>query len=221
MKSFAAIFVCLLAACVAKKESSSDTLHVVAGSPDVDVLSSKNQIRVTGTITDGSRPDYRMSVDPRPADGSVTPVDKAWLVTANGVGPLRAGMTVAEANKVVGGFSAPSGADPACSYANLKNAPDGLAVMLQNNKIARIEVRSGTLPTAEGARIGDAESRINSLYSGRVTTSAHKYVTGGHYLTITPATDTTHRIVFETDGKVVTNYRAGVLPAVEYVERCG
>lgn len=131
-------------------------------------------------------------------------------------------MTVAEANKAVGGgFSAAAGADPACSYAKLTKAPDGLAVMLENNKIARIEVRSGTIGTAEGARIGDTESRINSLYSGRVTTSPHKYNTGGHYLTVTPPNDTTHRIVFETDGKVVTNYRAGVLPAVEYVERCG
>ncbi|HKR09070.1 MAG TPA: hypothetical protein VJS39_07775 [Gemmatimonadaceae bacterium] len=215
MKSFAVIFVCLLAACVAKKENSSDTLLHVVASP------SPNQIRVTGTITDSGRPDYRIPVDPRPAGASAAPVDKAWTVTANGIGPLRAGMTVVEANKAVGGFSVPSGADPACSYANLKNAPDGLAVMLENNKIARVEIRSGSIPTAEGARIGDNESRIRSLYSGRVTTSVHKYVTGGHYLTVTPVADTTHRIVFETDGKVVTNYRAGVLPAVEYVERCG
>jgi len=131
-------------------------------------------------------------------------------------------MTVAEANKAVGGgFAAPAGADPACSYAKLTKAPDGLAVMLENSKIARIEVRSGTIATAEGARIGDTESRINSLYAGRVTTSPHKYATGGHYLTVTPVNDTTHRIVFETDGSAVTNYRAGVLPAVEYVERCG
>ena len=143
-------------------------------------------------------------------------------MTPSGIGPLRAGMTVAEASKAVGGgFAAPAGADPACSYARLTKAPDGLAVMLENNKIARVEIRSGMIPTAEGARIGDTESRINSLYSGRVTTSPHKYTTGGPYLTVTPANDTTHRLVFETDGKAVTNYRAGVLPAVEYVERCG
>ncbi len=30
-----------------------------------------------------------------------------------------------------------------------------------------------------------------------------------------------NRIVFETDGQVVTTYRAGRFPPVEYVERCG
>ena len=93
--------------------------------------------------------------------------------------------------------------------------------MLENNKIARVEVRSGTVATAEGAHIGDSEARINSLYSGRVTTTPHKYTTGGHYLTITPVDGSQNRIVFETDGKVVTEYRAGALPAVAYVERCG
>jgi hypothetical protein len=131
-------------------------------------------------------------------------------------------MTVAEANKAVGGgFSAQAGADAACSYAKLTKAPSGVAVMLEHNKIARVEVRSGTTATSEGARIGDSEARINSLYSGRVTTTPHKYITGGHYLTVTPADGSQNRIVFETDGKVVKEYRAGVVPAVQLVERCG
>ena len=93
--------------------------------------------------------------------------------------------------------------------------------MLENGRIARIEIRNGSIPTAQGARIGDTEARINPLHAGRVTTSPHKYTPGGHYLTVTLGSDTTRRIVFETDGKVVTNYRSGALPAVEYVERCG
>jgi hypothetical protein len=206
MKTLAGIVVCLLAACVVKKENPVDTLATTASSSTT----------VVHTDTVFEKGDARAIV----IDDDVRGIP--WTVTPEGIGPLRVGMTVAEANKAVsGGFSAPPSADPACSYARTAKAPEGVAVMLQNNKIARVEIRNGSTPTAEGARIGDTESRINSLYSGRVTTSAHKYVTGGHYLTITPVNDTTHRIVFETDGKVVTNYRAGVLPAVEYVERCG
>jgi hypothetical protein len=81
-------------------------------------------------------------------------------------------------------------------------------------------VRSGTIPTAAGARIGDTEARIKSLYEGRVTTTPHKYVKGGHYLTVTPA-DTSYRIVFETNGKKVTSFRSGRVPEVEQVEGCG
>jgi hypothetical protein len=132
-------------------------------------------------------------------------------------------MTVAEAASAAGGgFAAPKGYSAGCGYAVLTKAPSGLAVMLEDGKIARIEVRSGRIGTATGAHIGDSESRIKTLYAGRVTTTPHKYVSGGHYLTAVPTDPAnSNRIVFETDGSKVTEYRAGRIPAVEYVERCG
>ena len=144
------------------------------------------------------------------------------VVTESGIGPIRAGMTVAEAAKAMGGgFAAPRGGSSGCGYAVMPKAPPGLAVMLENGKVARVEVRRGTIPTAAGAKIGDTEAKINSLYAGRVVTTAHKYTPDGHYITVTPTDKSANRIVFETDGKVVTEYRSGALPAVEYVERCG
>jgi len=131
-------------------------------------------------------------------------------------------MTVAEAAKAMGGgFAAPKGYAGGCGYATLVKAPPGLAVMLQDGKIARFEVRSGGIATTAGAHIGDSEARINSLYAGRVTTTPHKYLQGGHYMTVTPAAGSPNRIVFETDGKKVTEYRSGKTPEVEQVERCG
>jgi hypothetical protein len=49
----------------------------------------------------------------------------------------------------------------------------------------------------------------------------HKY-TDGPYLVQPPAaaTGSAYRIVFETDGRRVTRYRAGMRPQVEYVEGC-
>lgn len=131
-------------------------------------------------------------------------------------------MTVAEAAKAMGGgFAAPRGGGSGCGYAVLTKAPAGLAVMMETNKIVRFEVRNGGITTAEGARIGDSEARIKSLYGSRVASTPHKYVPAGHYLTVTPTPTSNNRIVFETDGKVVTEFRSGALPAVEYVERCG
>ena len=201
---------CALSACTVKKENPVDTLATSSSSVSVQ-SDSIPQIGVVAAPMPANAGDAS-----KPAASSTS-----WTVTESGVGPLRAGMTVAEANKAVGGgFSAP-GSEGSCTYARLTKAPPGLAVMLENNKIARVEVRSGTIATAEGARIGNTEARINSLYSGRVTTTPHKYTTGGHYLTITPVDGSQNRIVFETDGKLVTEYRAGALPAVAYVERCG
>lgn len=214
MKVFVAFLACGLSACAVKKENPVDTLATTS-STAVTRTDSVPQIGIVA----GSAGKARSTDSSKAAEAGRT-APTSWTVSESGIGPLRAGMTVAEANKALGGgFSSPS--SDGCTYARLAKAPPGVAVMLENNKIARVEVRSGTTATAEGARIGDPESRINSLYSGRVTTTPHKYTTGGHYLTITPVDGSQNRIVFETDGKVVTEYRAGALPAVAYVERCG
>jgi hypothetical protein len=88
------------------------------------------------------------------------------------------------------------------------------------DSLARIDVRDTTWSTDEGIRIGDTEARVAQVYGDRVTTSPHKY-TGpqGHYMTVTP-TDTAYRIVFETDGQRVVNWRVGRMPEVEWVEGC-
>ena len=109
----------------------------------------------------------------------------------------------------------------ACGYAASDRLPEGVKVMMEGARVVRLDVVSGDVPTAEGARIGDTEARIQKLYPGRVTVQPHKY-TDGHYLTVRPAvaSDTTHLIVFETDGRAVLRYRGGQKPQVEYVESC-
>jgi hypothetical protein len=125
-------------------------------------------------------------------------------------------MTIAGAKGAYPSFTV---ADPSgCSYAKMNGLPAGVAVMVEAGKVARVEVRSGSVATSNGARIGDSEARIKSLYP-QVTVTPHKYDTAGHYLTVAPSSN--NRIIFETDGKRVVNYRAGVTPQVEYVERCG
>ncbi|MEJ7809514.1 MAG: META domain-containing protein [Gemmatimonadaceae bacterium] len=161
-----------------------------------------------------------------PSTGSPsTGSPSTWTVTEQGLGPLRAGMTLRDASSALGGALAPrAGTDTsACTYLEWRGGPPGVRVMSEGGRIARVEVvDSGTIATAAGARIGDTEARVQSLYAGRVTVLPHKY-TAGRYLTVTPAVsaDSAYRIVFETDGQRVTRYRAGRRPQVEYVEGCG
>ena len=77
--------------------------------------------------------------------------------------------------------------------------------------------------TELGARVGDTEARIESLYGGHVSIQPHKYLEKGHYLVVTPAapSDSNKRFIFETDGVRVIEYRAGSLPTVSFVEHCG
>jgi hypothetical protein len=142
-----------------------------------------------------------------------------------GIGALRAGMTITEAARIVGGsFSAPAGGAESCTYAIWREAPPGVTVMLDEGLVARVDVaRASQVATSKGARIGDTEARIKELYKGRVVVTPHEY-TDGHYLTVTPppgsGEDQRYRLVFETDGDRVTRYRGGKLPQVGWVESC-
>ena len=99
--------------------------------------------------------------------------------------------------------------------------PDGVSVMVIKGKIARIDVDTGAVTTEDGARIGDTEDRIKSIYGDDVQVEPLKYIEGGHYMTVLgDSASAGNALVFETDGKRVTRFRAGRLPEVKWVEGC-
>jgi hypothetical protein len=143
-----------------------------------------------------------------------------WTVTENGWGPIRAGMTIAEARAALGGeLSEPANRE--CDHVRPPRGPEGVLIMMVDGRVARVEVSDTTVASAAGARVGDTEARINALYPGRVQIGPHKYV-DGHYLVVRrgPGADSVSRLVFETDGRRVTRYRSGRFPEVEWVEGC-
>ena len=146
----------------------------------------------------------------------------SWRVADTGIGPISIGMTPSQANSAVGGsLELPQGmTSEACDYASPRGM-DSLAFMIEQGRVVRVDVTKPGIRTVAGAEVGDSETTIQRLYAGRVRVSPHKY-TKGHYLTVLPVDTAGHpyRLVFETNGAVVTTYRTGVLPQVEYVERC-
>jgi hypothetical protein len=78
--------------------------------------------------------------------------------------------------------------------------------------------------TDRGARVGMREDETRRLHRDSIEVRPHKYEAGSRCLIVVPRepADSAFRIVFETDGAgVVRRYRAGMRPAVEYVEGCG
>ena len=152
------------------------------------------------------------------------PDSSAYALTESGVGPVRVGMSITDAAAATGGaIAARSGAASAsCQYLEWRGGPAGVGVMAEQGTVARVDVDSGAVTTAAGARIGDDEPRVRALYGDRVTEMPHKYVAGGRYLVVSSsAADTSLRLVFETEGGRVTRFRGGRMPQVMYVERCG
>jgi hypothetical protein len=101
----------------------------------------------------------RMERAPRPSSSA-----PAWGVSTladTGFGPILVGMTPDEANAAAGGaLKLPAGLGPeGCDYAFAPEVP-GLALMIEDGRVVRIEVKTTGITTSEGARVGDSEDRI-------------------------------------------------------------
>lgn len=157
---------------------------------------------------------------PRPAAAAPPAGGDPWTVGPRGAGPAQVGTPLAAAAAALGVTPDTTAARGGCSYLRPAASP-GVKVMVNEGRVARVDVDSAGIRTAEGAGVGDAEARVRQLYAGRVAETPHKY-TDGRYLTVTPAAaaDSAFRVIFETDGAKVVRYRAGRLPEVEWVEGC-
>ncbi|HEU4563307.1 MAG TPA: alpha/beta fold hydrolase [Gemmatimonadaceae bacterium] len=167
---------------------------------------------------------------PRDATGDTTPAARAdssparaeWRVRPDGIGPVRVGVPLEALGATLGETVRAAYRDfESCDYVRPAALPPGVSLMVLSDTVARVDVDSAGVRTAEGVQVGDSEAHVLDVYRGRVRVEPHKY-TGpeGHYLVVSPPGDTLHRIIFETDGQRVTTYRAGRRPAVELVEGC-
>ena len=143
-------------------------------------------------------------------------------LSEEGLGQIQVGMTLDEAVNM-GLLNERPDLKKECDFvypAVGAGVPDGVSVMVIRGKIARIDVDTGAVTTEDGARIGDPEDRVKSIYGDEVKIEPLKY-TEGHSMTVLGDSASAGKaIVFETDGKHVTRFRAGRLPEVEWVEGC-
>jgi hypothetical protein len=159
---------------------------------------------------------------PRSIEATRTPTAVTAPVTERGIGPLRVGMSVAQAREALPGLEEPKeGRADVCEYTRGGGLPEGVMVMVENGIVVRVDVDTNAVPTADGARVGDSVARIRSIYGSRVSSAPNKY-TAEPDLTIRAAdpADSAYEMIFETlKGKVV-RYRGGQRPQVRYVEGC-
>ncbi len=96
-----------------------------------------------------------------------------------------------------------------------------LGFMIEQDRFARVDVDAVDIEAPGGGRVGMNAQDIDRLYAGRISKQPHKYVDGGQYLRIVDASGGPGVLLFETDAKgVVSSWRIGVPPQVDYVEGC-
>lgn len=179
-----------------------------------------------------------------PAEAPVTPPAsspspmptpaQANVLTSEGFGPLRIGMTLGEVNAALGPDSDPGsvgGAEPAqCDQFRPERAPEGMLVMIEQGVLTRISlIRDSTVKTDRGLGLGDTAATVKTAYGAQATVTPHKYSAApSEYITVwtrggaaTYVTDAAARgIVYEVgqEGTVQAIHAGG--PSIQYVEGC-
>jgi hypothetical protein len=166
-------------------------------------------------------PGRRGAADSAPPTAAEAAAD-SWTIRLGDVGPVRFGMALADARAALEDSLtlAPPGSE--CGFTVPRGAPAGVRFMVEQGKVVRVEVDSSGVRTAAGAEVGMSEADVRGRYPVGLRVQPHKYDPKGRYLVMqgTEPADSTRRLIFETDGQRVVRYRAGITPAVEYVEGC-
>ena len=158
------------------------------------------------------------------------PVSAANKLTAQGYGPLRIGMTVAQIEAAMGPDADPEavgGPDPAsCDMFRPERAPDGLLVMVENGVLTSVWVsRNATVETDRALNVGDTAEEVKRVYGDAAVVEPHKYVEApAEYITVWATADrqgpAARGLTYEigADGRVESI--AGGGPSIQYVEGC-
>jgi hypothetical protein len=140
-----------------------------------------------------------------------------YPLTLNGLGPLKIGMSAAEVRDIGYRFRIRDFGDlNTCAQVILLNQSD-VGLMFEEGRVVRIEVYTHRIATLRNARVGDSEAKIMRLYGRHLVVEPSRYDDRGHYLKFF-SKDKTNSMVFETNGRIVTEIRAG--PGAQYVEGC-
>jgi hypothetical protein len=176
------------------------------------------------------------SNDPAPAAETPAPSPAVTfdVLTADGIGPLKIGMTKEEIITAVGDTRTPDAVGipgGECIEFQPQRAPDGLWVMLEAGKLSRITIGEiSTLKTDKGLGLGDAPDAVKTAYGAEAKATPHKYQAApAEYITWWKGgprsepyvqDEVARGIVYEIDGtgKVGAIHAGG--PSIQYVEGC-
>lgn len=149
---------------------------------------------------------------------STSRVVRGTVVGLDRTGAVVYGMSLAALERALA--ESLSVGDSSCDFVMPKRLPAGVSVMVVSGQVARVDVDTTGVLTVEGIGVGSTEADVYRAYPGLIRTEKAPYEElPAHALILTPR-DTSRGMVFETDGHVVTNYRVGRRPEVEWIEGC-
>ena len=169
------------------------------------------------------------------AEPAPAPKAASLVLTPEGYGPLRIGMSLADVVTTYGPDSDPDavgGPEPElCDQFRPARAPEGLLVLVEEGRLSRITAMSGSdVETDNGLRVGATAAEVRAAYGALVNAEPHEYQDPpAEYLTIwtrggasggeaAPPDSRGIRYEVGDNGKVAFIHAGG--PSIQYVEGC-
>lgn len=138
------------------------------------------------------------------------------VLSPDGYGKVHFGQQLAQVERQLGQRASPRPSDPACSMVGFKRYPQ-VRFMVEQGVITRADAKTIVRNSAGvTSRMSTAEvlRRQPTMQS-----QPHKYDEHGQYLVLAKGED--KALIFEAAKGKLQRVRAGIKPAVEYVETCG
>lgn len=131
-------------------------------------------------------------------------------------------MSVAEAERTLGAdfVEIVEGATGECYEIRPAGGPAGVMFTVTGGTIERVDISTEEITTRSGAGVGMSETDLFDLFGERLTSEAR--TGGGNTITFTPVDpgDAEFRVIFESDGTVITSFRSGRVPQVMPGQAC-
>ena len=105
-----------------------------------------------------------------------------------------------------------------CSFVYPQNN-SGFALMVVGNIVVRIDVTSPNITVLRGISVGSPEQDIFRTHTGSVQVLPHPFMSAPARYIVTHGKGGI-KVVFETNGNTITQYRVGASPYVDWIEGC-
>lgn len=142
-----------------------------------------------------------------------------WL----GLGPTKAGQTLAQTEAALGAplqIAPPVPKDSNACHTRSAASQPGVAYIVNQGVVTRMETRDKRYLTVAGVRVGDEVKRVRQIYGQRLSVAPHVYFAGGLMLTVYSPNRKFALVMESNDSGRIVTLRGGLVPAVEFLEGC-
>lgn len=144
-----------------------------------------------------------------------------WRASINALGPAQIGMTSDTLEDYTGELERQHGDGEGCIYFSPVNGEKDVSFMLYEGRLVRIDVYSRKTETLSGVRVGDTRDNIMRMYDHAVEEIEEDDSHGQMlYLKSNRPEYRNYRMVFDVKNNIVSDYRLGLLPYVNWQQGC-